>query len=64
MGSFGVKGQATSWEANEHAQQLGENESKDIGKSRIFRTADNGRINQVSAMRSGLAQIIEKVHIS
>jgi hypothetical protein len=48
--SLGVKGHNMSWKAHEHNQQFGENESIDIGKSH----------NKVSAMRRGLAKIIEK----
>ena len=33
MSSLGVKGHTKSWEADECDQQLGENESVDIGKS-------------------------------
>jgi hypothetical protein len=33
MSSLGVKGSTKSWEAHEHDQQYGENESIDIGKS-------------------------------
>jgi len=64
MSSPGVKGHTNSWETNEHYQQFGENESIDTGQSQIHWTEDNSRINKVSAMRLGLAKIIEKVHIS
>jgi len=64
MSSLGVKGRTKSWEAHERDQQFGENESTDIGKSQTLRKEGNGRINTVSAMRPGLAKIIEKVHIS
>jgi len=64
MISFGVKGHTKSWEAHERDQQFGENESIDIGKSQRLRKEGNARINKVSAMRPGLAKIIEKVHIS
>ena len=63
MSSLGVKGRTKSWEANEHDQQFGENESIEIGKSQILRKEGNARINQMSAMRPGLAKIIEKVRI-
>ena len=46
------------------ADECGDNESIDIGKSQSHRKEGNARINQVSAMRPGLAKIIEKVHIS
>jgi hypothetical protein len=64
MSSLGVKGRTKSWEAHEHDPQFGENESIDIGKSQRLRKEDNVRINKVSAMRLGLAKIIEKVLIS
>jgi hypothetical protein len=62
--SLGVKGRTKSWEAHECDQQFGENESIDIGKSQRLRKEGNDRINKVSAMRPGLAKIIEKVRIS
>jgi hypothetical protein len=64
MSSLGVKGHTKSWEAHERDQQFGENESIDIGKSQRLRKAGNARINKVSAMKPGLAKIIEKVRIS
>jgi len=64
MSSLGVKGRTKSWEAHECDQQFGENESTDIGKSQRLRKEGNARINKVSAMRPGLAKIIEKVCIS
>ena len=68
LGAFisrlGVKGRTKSWEAHERDQQFGENESKDIGKSPRLRKKGNARINKVSAMKPGLAKIIEKVRIS
>jgi hypothetical protein len=63
MSSLGVKGLTKSWEAHERDQQFGENESIAIGKSQRLRKEGNARINKVSAMRSGLAKIIEKVRI-
>jgi hypothetical protein len=63
MSSLGVKGRTKSWEAHERDQQSGENESIDIGKSQRLRKEGNARINKVSAMRSGLAKITEKVRI-
>jgi hypothetical protein len=59
-----VKGRARSWEAPERDQQFGENETTDIGKSQRLRKEGNARIHKVSAMRPGLAQIIENVRIS
>jgi hypothetical protein len=64
MSSLGGNGHTKFWEAHEREQQFGENESTDIGKSQSLRKEGNARINQVSAMRPGLAKIIEKVHIS
>jgi len=64
MSSLGVKGRTKSWEAHQRDQQFGENESIDIGKSQRLRKEGNARINKVSAMRPGLAKIIEKVCIS
>jgi len=64
MSSLGVKGRTKSWEAHERDQQFGENESIDIGKSQRLRKEGNARINKVSAMKPGLAKIIEKVRIS
>jgi hypothetical protein len=59
-----MKGRTKSWEAQERDQQFGENEGIDIGKSQRLRKEGNARINKVSAMKPGLAKIIEKVHIS
>jgi len=64
MGSLGVKGYTKSLEAHESDQQFGENESIDMGKSQRLRKEGNARINKVSAMRPGLAKILEKVCIS
>jgi hypothetical protein len=64
MSRFGVKGRTDYWDAHERDQQFGENESIDIGKSQRLRKEGNARINKVSAMRPGLAKIIEKVCIS
>jgi len=64
MSCPGVKGCTKLWEAHERYQQFGENESTDIGKSQRHRKEGNARINKVSAMRPGLAKIIEKVRIS
>jgi hypothetical protein len=63
MSSLGVKGRTKSWEAHQRNQQFGENESTDIGKSQRLRKEGNARINKVSAMKPGLAKIIEKVCI-
>jgi hypothetical protein len=64
MSSLGVKGRMKSWEAHERDEKFGENESIDIGKSQRLRKEGNARINKVSAMRPGVAKIIEKVRIS
>jgi len=64
ISSLGVKGCTKSWEAHEHDQQFGENDSIDIGKSQRLRKEGNARINKVSTMRPSLAKIIEKVRIS
>jgi len=64
MSSLGVKGRTKSLEAHECHPEFGENESIDIGKSQRLRREGNARINMVSAMRPGLAKIIEKVRIS
>jgi len=64
MSSLGVKGHTKLWEAHEHDQQFGENEITHIGKSQRLWTEGNARINKVSAIKPGLAKIIEKVHIS
>jgi len=64
MSTLGVNGRTKSWEAHERDQQFGENESIDIWKSQRLRKEGNARINKVSAMRPGLAKIIEKRRIS
>ena len=64
ISSLGVKGHNKSWESHECDQQIGENESTDIGKSQRGRKGINAKINKVLAMRPGLAKIIEKVCIS
>jgi len=64
MSSLGATGPTKSWAAHECNQQFGENEGIDNGKSQRLREEGNARINKVSAMRPGLANIIEKVRIS
>ena len=64
MSSLRVKDRTKSWEAHQRNQQFGENESIDIGKSHWLQIEGNCTINKVSAMRPGLAKIIENVHIS
>jgi hypothetical protein len=64
MSSLGMKGCTKSWEAHERDQQFGLNESIDVGNSQWLRKEGNARISKVSAMRLGLAKIIEQVRIS
>ena len=64
MSRLGVKGRTKSWETHERDQQFGTNEIIVIGKSQRLGKEGNPRINKVSAMRPGLAKIIEKVCIS
>jgi len=64
MCSLSVQDRTKMWEAHKLDQQLGEIESIDIGISQILRKEGNARINKVSAMRPGLAKMIEKVPIS
>jgi len=64
MSSLSVEGHRKPWEAHERDQPFGGNQTKDIGKSERFRKEVNARINKMSAMKTGLAKIIEKVHIS
>jgi len=64
MSSLCVTGHTKFWEAHERDQQLGENLSIDIGKSQRLCQEGNARIDNLSAMRPGLAKIIEKVRIS
>ena len=62
MSSLCVKCCTKSWEAHESNQPFGENGSTAIGKSQWLQNEGNSRINEVLAMRPGLAKIIEKVH--
>jgi hypothetical protein len=64
ISSLSVKDRTMSWEAHQRDQQFGENISIDIRKSQRLRKEGSARINKVSAMRPGLAKIIEKVRIS
>jgi hypothetical protein len=64
MRSFRVKGRTKYWEAHEHDQQCGLNQSIDIGNSERLRKEGNARIDKMSAMSLGLAKKIEKVQIS
>jgi len=62
--SLSVKRHTKSWEAHDCGQHFGENDSVDIGNSQSHGNEGNAIINKVSAMRPGLAKIIEKVWIS
>ena len=64
MSSFGVKGRTKSWEAHDRDQQFVHNKSMAIGKSHRLQKEGNARIHKVSAIKPGLAKIIEKVRIS
>ena len=59
-----MKGHTNSWEAHACDQQFEENARIDSGKGQRPRKEGNVRMNKVSAMRRGLAKIIEKVPIS
>jgi len=63
MSSLGVKGHSKSWEAHERNQQFGENKCIHMGKSQRLQNEGNAIVNKVSAMRPGLAEIIETVCI-
>ena len=64
MSTLDEKGRTKSWEAHERDQQFRQNESTAIGNSQRLRKEANARINKVSAVRLGLAKIIETVRIS
>jgi len=64
MSTLGVETCTMSRDDNEHDLQSCENDSIDIGMSQRLRKEGNARINKVSAIRPGLAKIIEKVSIS
>jgi len=64
LSSVGVKDHTRSWKAHEGDQQFGENESTDIGNSQRLQKEGNARIHNVSALRPGLAKIIENVCFS
>jgi RNA polymerase-binding transcription factor DksA len=53
-----------SSEAQEHDQQLIENETTDIEKTQTYQNEGNAEINQVSDMRPELAKIIDNVYNS
>ena len=64
MRSLGVRGRTNYSQAHERNQQVGENNNIDIGRCQWLWQEGNARINKVSAMKPGLAKIIEKVRIS
>jgi hypothetical protein len=64
ISSLSVKDHTKSWEAHVRNQQFRQNQSIDIGNSQRLRNEGSARINKVSAMRSGVAKIFEKAHIS
>jgi hypothetical protein len=63
MTSLGVKGHTKSWKFQQRNQQCLENETTDIGKTQILRKEGNARINKLTAMKRGLAKIIQKERI-
>jgi len=63
MSSLSAKGHTKYWKAHERNQQFRDYESIVIGMSQRLRKEGNAQINEVSAMRPGLAKIIENVHI-
>jgi len=64
MSNLGIEGHTKSWEAHQRDQQFGGNETPDHRKSQTLRKEGNARINMLSAMRQGLAKIIENVRNS
>jgi len=61
---FGVKGHTKSVEACEWHQRCAENKIIHIGNSQRLRRVGNARVCKVTAIRTGLAKIIDKVRIS
>jgi len=59
-----VEGGTKSSEAHEREQQFNENDGLHIGKNQRLQKEGNARIHKVSAIRPGVAMIIEKVRIS
>jgi len=57
-----VNDHTKTWDGNKHYKQFEENEGTDLGKRQRHRNKGNARVDKVSAMRSGLGKIIEKVH--
>jgi len=64
MCSLGEIGRTKSWESHERSQEFGENKSIDIGRCQILWHEGNAWMNNVAAMKPGLARVIEKVCIS
>jgi len=64
MSGPGVTGHTKYCEAHERDQRFAENETIGIGKNQWLLKEGNDRIEWVSAMRPGLAKIIQKVRIS
>jgi hypothetical protein len=64
ISSQGVYGRNLLWEAHEHNQHFGENESTDIGTGQRHQKEGNARINMLSAMKPDFKIIIAKIHIS
>ena len=64
MSSLGVKCCTESWEAHKGDEHFGQNVCIDIRKSQSLRKRSKARITKVSAMKTGLAKIIEKVRMS
>jgi len=62
--SLSVKVCTKCSKAHARDQQFKQNESIVLGKSQRIRNAGNARIHKLSALRPGLAKIIEKVFIS
>jgi hypothetical protein len=50
-------------EAHERYQHFAENKCTQIGKSHRLRKGGNAGINKVSAMKTGLVKIVDKVQI-
>jgi len=64
MSSLSVKGCTKSWKVSERDHQFAGNDSIDIGNSQRLHKESNARIIMVSAIRPGLAKIIDNVCIS
>jgi len=64
MNNLGVKGRTKLSEAHARDQQFRTIQNIEIGKSQRLWIEGNARINKVSALKPGLAKIIEKVRIS